>query len=190
MMNTGRGFTLVELLVAMAIFAVIAALSVRALSASIDQRAGIEDDARKWRELGRVLTVIESDLASALASASAPFVGHATPGESGGIWLEFARAGRSVEDETPSPPRGIVYRIRGTTLERASFHALANASAADSLAVQRFPSVIRAIALRYLNASGDWRTEWRDAQGELPRALELTLELAGGERVRRIMLIR
>lgn len=189
MITRARGFTLVELLVALAIFAVISVLTLRALSGSLEQRAHIEGEARKWRDLGRLFGMLESDLAAALGTPASPLIGRAAPGTDG-IWLELARAGRDAAGETPVAPRGVVYRLHGGNVERTTSHALSAGSGGDVIGTSRFAPAVRSLALRYLSSRGDWLAEWRDATGDAPRAVELSIELQSNERVRKVMLLR
>jgi len=188
-LSTTRGFTLIELLVALAIFGVIAVLSIRAISAALDQRAHIEDEARKWRELGRLYAALESDLGAALSGAGTRFIGLALPDASDGGWLAFARAGRASEGEAPVAPRGIRYRLIDGHIERTTDHGAGMEEAFPPLGLSRYPSRVLAVAMRYLSARGEWLAQWSEADG-LPRAVEIDLELASRERVRRVLLVR
>src|SRR4051812_37517430 len=61
------GFTLVELLVALAIFALIAAFAYRGLDALLQSRVALDADARKWRDASIFVGRIERDVAAALS---------------------------------------------------------------------------------------------------------------------------
>src|SRR3954468_14849373 len=70
-----RGFTLVELLVALAIFAILAGFAYRSLAAMLEAREALRDNARKWRDVAVFVSRLERDLGSIL-----PRVGHAPSG--------------------------------------------------------------------------------------------------------------
>jgi general secretion pathway protein J len=180
------GFTLIELLVALAIFAVISVMSLRAVSSAVESRTHIEEEGRKWRELGRVFAALEADLANVLHGV--PFAGSSLP-DADGVWLAFARAGRGDEDETLVPPRRIAYSLAAGHIERTISHAL-HAPDAAAATGNRYPPLVRALALRYLSERGEWRAQWSHADGAAPRAIEIAIELGSGERLRRIMLVR
>ncbi len=184
------GFTLIELLVALAIFAVISVLSLRAMSAALDNRAHIEAEGRKWRELGRLFVALDTDLAATLVGTGVSFAGSAVPTAEDGVWLAFARAGRGEDDEAAIAPRGILYRLTDGHIERSTYHALQSPAAQAPMSVSRFPSDVRALALRYLSERGDWLSAWGDPEGIAPRALEVSIALASGEHVRRVFLVR
>jgi len=188
-MRSARGFTLIELLVALAIFGVIAVLSIRAISAALDQRAHIEDEARKWRELGRLYATIESDLGGALTGSGTHFAGSATAGGGDGGWLAFTRAGRAAEGEAPLAPRSVHYRLVDGHVERATYHGDGAAAEFPAISRARYASQVRSLGLRYLSARGEWLAEWSET-GSVPRAVEIDLELATRERLRRVLLAR
>jgi general secretion pathway protein J len=185
-----RGFTLVELLVALAIFAVVSVLSLRAVSAALDHRAHAEAEAHKWRDLARLFAVIESDLGAALETTPAGFRGHAAPDPLDGLWLVLARAGRDDDGEAAVAPRVVHYRIAQGTVVRSTHHHPDPASGGPPIHASRHPAQVRSLALRYMNERGEWLSEWNASQTELPRALELDVVLAGNERVRRVLLVR
>ena len=189
-MQRRRGFTLIELMVALAIFAVISVLSLRAVSAAIDNRTRIEEEGRKWRELGRLFAALEADLAAVLVGSGMTLVGAAAPAADDGVWLAFARASRGEDDESAIVPQGIVYRLAGGHVERASYHALQAPGADTPVALSRFPSSVRALQLRYLSERGEWLNDWSVTDGSIPRALAIDIELASGEGVHRAFLVR
>jgi general secretion pathway protein J len=57
-----RGLTLIELMVALAIFAVLGVLSYRALAEVSTSRARLGEDFQRWREIGRTMQRIDTDL--------------------------------------------------------------------------------------------------------------------------------
>jgi len=189
-MNRTRGFTLIELLVALAIFAVISVLSLRAVSAALDNRAHIEAEGRKWRELGRLFFSLDTDLTAALGGTGMSFAGSALPAAEDGVWLAFARAGHGEDDESAVAPRGVRYRLADGHIERSTYHALRFPVIDAPLSVRRFPSDVRALSLRYLSGRGEWLSAWSNPEGLAPRALEVNIVLASGEQVRRVFLVR
>src|SRR3989304_842571 len=58
------GFTLVELLVAIAIFGVLSGIAYRSLAVVLDSRGRIEQENRKWRGLAMLFARLEQDVAA------------------------------------------------------------------------------------------------------------------------------
>lgn len=185
-MKCARGFTLVELLVALAIFGVLAAVSLRAISNAADQRAFVENETRKWRDLDRLFAILESDLGAAYSS-HAPFIGLAAPGPDG-LWLRLTRAGRSEGDDAPVAPRAVAYWFSGGHVARSV--GVEDSQFADAQATMRYPSEVVGLRARYLSARGEWLAVWQSNDDSLPRAVEVNLRLATREQVRRVMLLR
>jgi general secretion pathway protein J len=57
-----RGFTLVEMLVALTIFALMSVLAYRGLNAVLETRAHLTEDNRRWRDIALTLSQLEQDL--------------------------------------------------------------------------------------------------------------------------------
>lgn len=70
-MNTRqRGLTLIELMVALAIFAVLGVLSYGALAEVSTSRTRLEDGFERWRSIGRAMQRIDADLLQLVAPAA------------------------------------------------------------------------------------------------------------------------
>ena len=65
-----RGLTLIELMVALAIFAVLGVLSYRALAEVSTSRTRLEDGFERWRSVGRAMQRIDADLLQLVAPAA------------------------------------------------------------------------------------------------------------------------
>ena len=79
-----RGLTLIELMVALAIFAILGVLSYRALAEVANSRARLEEHFERWRAIGRSIQRIDTDLLQAVSAtgrnAGLPGPDGATPG--------------------------------------------------------------------------------------------------------------
>ena len=65
-----RGLTLIELMVALAIFAVLGVLSYRALAEVSTSRTRLEEGFERWRSIGRAMQRIDTDLLQLVAPAT------------------------------------------------------------------------------------------------------------------------
>ena len=65
-----RGLTLIELMVALAIFAVLGVLSYRALAEVGTSRTRLEENFERWRGIGRAMQRIDTDLLQVVAPAA------------------------------------------------------------------------------------------------------------------------
>lgn len=65
-----RGLTLIELMVALTIFAVLGVLSYRALAEVSTSRTRLEDGFERWRSVGRAMQRIDADLLQLVAPAA------------------------------------------------------------------------------------------------------------------------
>ena len=79
---TAHGFTLIEVLLALAIFGVIAVLAYRATATLTESEAQLASEAQRWRTLEALFTRFEADVRQAIprpsrtgASSELPWVG-------------------------------------------------------------------------------------------------------------------
>ena len=111
------GFTLVEMLVAIAIFGVLAAAGYRVLDTVLVTRERVTQDYRQWRDVARAVAWMERDLAAAHArpvrgpadQVLAPVLGVETA-QPGQPVITFTRSGSIDASGFATPPRRIGYR--------------------------------------------------------------------------------
>jgi general secretion pathway protein J len=191
-----RGFTLVELLVALAIFAVLSGFAYRSLSAMLDAREHLHAEARKWRDIAVFVSRLERDLGSIVQRPARGVTGVllspvssslATQNEGEG--LAVTRAGSPLQQNALAAPQRVGYRLRDGNVERLSWTALDAAPREEPTAIAILGNV-RALTFRFLDPkSGEWRLAWAPpgSNQPVPAAVEATVELASGEKIVRLV---
>jgi general secretion pathway protein J len=195
-MTTGRvrGFTLIEALLALAIFGMIAVLAYRATSALSDGEARLSAEAQRWRTLEALFTRFESDIRQAVprgvrvgAGGEPAWVATASGRQSA---LVFTRAGAEFSVEPAAAGQRIGYRLRDGAIELAYWPQLDHAASAQPV-VYPLVADVAAFELEYLARDGNWRRNWPLlGEDDLPRAVRLTLTLADGARIDRWFTLR
>ena len=194
--SRGPGFTLVEVLLALAIFGVIAVLAYRATASLADGEARLSAEARRWRTLDALFTRFEADIRQAVPRGArlGPRIEPAwlaVPADSAGsAALVFTRAGAEFTDEPGIAGQRIGYRLRGHAVEIAYWPHVDNAANIEP-AVYTLVDGVTTFRVAYLTRAGAWRDRWPE-QGEtdLPRAVRVDMTLDGGEAVERWFVLR
>ena len=189
-----NGFTLVEMLIALAIFAVIAGGALALLRFSVDAEIASRAKTQQIAALRRFLSVWNADLAQAVprpardASGLAHAALEAPVGAPDGVVLRLTRSGWSNFDGAPRPSlQRVEYRWASGKLARAGLPFVdgARADAAAPLA-----DSASAPTLRFRTADGTWQARWEPQRStELPVAIELTLPQPGGRALRIVSLV-
>lgn len=105
--RTQHGLTLIELMVALAVFAVLGLLAWRGLERIVDGSQRVEAELARWQQIGRALTRIESDLLQLVVpSAGLETVAQGSSGDPPALWLyhsdEMQRPGEAIAPQ-PTP---------------------------------------------------------------------------------------
>lgn len=186
------GFTLVELMVALLIFGMLAAAGVALLSFSVkaqetaDVRLGALADVRR---AGALLT---SDLAQAAPRLTRDEAGVTRAAFGGGGegepalflvrrgWDNFGGAAR------PSLQK-VAYRLVGDRLERLAYPQVDGAAPLEPTPLI---AGVRALRLRFRDGEGQWRERWDPRQlTALPLAVELIVDTEAQGSVRQLFLV-
>ncbi len=194
-----RGFTLVEMLTALLIMALLAIAGYRGLNAVLQSRTAVSQETNKWQQLMLLFAQMEQDAAQALhrpirdrnGNAQPEWLGLATTAGPDDAQLAFTRAGVADEGEARQTPQRVGYRLDGDTIQLMRWTALDQPKEPE---IHRYPilSGVREFNLRYLTGGGNWLTAW-PPPGQtdgLPAALEVTVTLAGGEIITRIFALQ
>lgn len=191
----GVGFTLVELLVALAIFALVAGLAYRSLTAMLESREGLRAESRKWRDAALFVGRVERDLKSVLdrpatGPSGTPLAPVSSSIEAAGTrenGLALTRSGSALQDNVLAAPQRVAYRLREGRVERLAWTSVDAAPRDEPVATPVMPNV-RALAFRFL-AGNDWRIAWGvpGSAERIPLAVEMTLTLESGERIVRLV---
>ena len=191
--STEHGFTLIEMMIALLIFSMLAVAGVAILSFSV--RAGAATGTRldDVAALNRTLSVLSADLAEAVDRPTRDEAGIVRPafaGESAGsaaAMLQLVRGGWSNLDALPRPGlQKVAYRLEHDALERVAYPQLDGAA---PLAPAVLMTGVHDARLRY-RIAGAWSNRWDGTTGApLPQAMELTLVRADGRTWRRLFLV-
>jgi len=197
------GFTLLEVLVAVGIFALFSAMAYGSLLRILDTRDRLETERDFWRTLSLSLIQVEDDLALArertvrgpdgLTKLPA-FRGQPVDSRAlGEPSLEFTRGGQIVlGDGARSDMQRVGYQLRDGTLSRLVWPALDRPPVSEPRAAPLLEHV-EELRVRFYAQPGGWVNAWPAttqtgaplAPDALPLAVELTLKIEGrGEIVR------
>jgi len=190
-----RGFTLLEVLVALAILALLSVLGYRALASLADSEVRLTGETRRWRSLDLLFTRLEADLRAALPRDAR--AGNATlrawqggTDRAGNAELTFSRAGPEFTLDVGSAGQRLGYRLREGAVEVLYWPYLDNGPETAPTAHALVDGIAR-LQIEYLDRGGALREFWPiPGEAPLPRAVRVELTLAGGETVERWLALR
>ncbi len=209
-----KGFTLLELLVAMSIFALLSIMAYAGLDTVLDTRRILEENMDRLSEVQKSMLFISRDIRQIVdrgirdeygdyqpaLAASSLNVGLDTP------VIEFTHSGYSNPlGVKRSHLQRIAYHLKNNVLYRDSWQVLDRAQ--DSRPYKaRLCSKVESIVFRYLDKKGEWHTQWPpvnsatggQATGQtngtaaasttlLPRAIEFSLKLSDWGTITRLL---
>ena len=180
-MKGERGFTLVEMLVALSIFAAIAAMGVGLLRSSVDTQDAVQERLKAMGGLYRLRAVMANDLAQAVQRSTRGPAGEAIPafiGSSTGFAFVHGGAG-ALDIRTRAAVERVGYALVGGEWRRAIQPMLDGTALGDG---DRLVDEVAAVAVRYRDERGNWSESWTSEPGDrLPRAVEVRLTRTGRE---------
>jgi general secretion pathway protein J len=166
------GFTLVEMLVALAIFALVSAAGVMLLGQSVRTQEAVQRRLGEGSGVARLTALLTAELASAQPRPRRDGGGNPAPA--------FAMDGRGISFvHADAEGAGLSrYALAGDVLVREA------AAHVDGVAPTGPAALVRGVAAarwRVRDAAGAWSESWSpDRPDRLPRAVELVLQPRGG----------
>jgi general secretion pathway protein J len=183
-----RGFTLVELLAAIAIFAVMAVMAYGGLSAVLNARAAVEASLARTAEIQKAIYRLQSDFEQARARPIRDEYGDVRPAfiteDEGreGARVEFTRGGwRNPRLLRRGAFERVAYGLKGGRLVRYSWHTLDRAEEHVPVEIPLLDAV-DSLEWQFLDTQRSWHSEWppRNATGSIAEQLPLAVELRLG----------
>lgn len=188
-----RGFTLVEMLVALLVFGLLSVAGVSVLVYAADNRDVISARMERLGEFQRARGLLKADLSQAAmrrvrqgngAAARDAFVGNRL-GNPGPLFAFVRRGWANPDAEPRASLQYVEYRLVDGQLERSARGALDGvAPAAPQVMLTGIEDA--AIAYRY---RGEWLDGWPGGAETMPQAVRLDLELDGIGRVEQLFLL-
>jgi general secretion pathway protein J len=196
----GHGFTLLELLVAITVLAVVSLIAWRGLDSLVTTRERLEPEADDVRAMLIAFGQMERDLAQA---ASPRFLGMTAPPVQvsivdGGIQLSLARVAPPAPDRA-TEVQTVIYRVIDGRLVRQASPALPGFMpvAAERLETARLLDNVKLMQVRTWTPGAGW-TDPNVPQDVTPGApprdtsipgVEVTIERSNGALLRRVLLV-
>ncbi|WP_343344988.1 type II secretion system minor pseudopilin GspJ [Sphingomicrobium sp. XHP0239] len=176
MIDKRNGFTLIEMLVGLTIFALLASAGVGLLSASADTQQAVDASLGEQADLTRISVLLEADLAQVADRPTRDTGGAERPAFVGSAdGMTFVRGGVVALDTAPQTDlRRVRWTLDRGALTRITFEEVDGND--DRLPDARLVDDVSTFALEYRGIGGGWSGAWPDGSGEaLPRAVRMTL---------------
>lgn len=179
-----NGFTLIEMMVALAIFGLLSAGAVVVMRSALTARAIANERISRVGELARLRAMLGNDLSQAARRRVRGLQGNEDPlgfevrgPQEGQVFLKFVRSGVENPDALPRPSLQYVeYRWVEGRVERAVRQRLDGAPLQPP---QVLAQGVEALTLRAYGQGG-WRPEWGARPAEtMPGAIQFNVTLEG-----------
>ena len=198
-MNRVRAFTLIEVLVALAVFAILAALAYGALNQTLASAELLSDRMDRLQALQRTMRLLSDDLQQLAPRPIRDELGGSygpalDTGFQSGFAIEMTRGGWNNPIVLPRPTlQRAAYRIEDDELVRYHWNVLDRTLSNDPIGVVLLDGV-EGILFRFLQDNGEWTEQWppSNRSGPLgvrlrPRAVEILLQLTDEGEIRRLV---
>lgn len=184
-----RGFTLLEVILVVLIFAIMAAMAYGGLNSVLKTRTAIERSMQRTADYQKAYMRMRTDFQNLAIRPIRDNFGDVQPALKGGeeIALEMTRGGwRNPLYLKRSSMERVVYALHDHKLERASYRVLDRAQDSEPVRVVLLDGV-RELKWRYLDRNREWVTQWPPQTQDQstsdtrpddppPLAVEMTLE--------------
>ncbi|WEK01616.1 MAG: type II secretion system minor pseudopilin GspJ [Candidatus Sphingomonas phytovorans] len=188
-----HGFTLVEVMISLLIFGLLAAAGVALLSFSVRAQAATDAKLDDVQALNRLSSALAADLAQAMERQTRNEAGDLLPAFSGepgsgsAPMLRLVRGGWSNLDAAPRPSeQKVEYRVANGALERIAYPML---DGAQPLTRAVMLTRVRQVSLRY-RINGAWGDRWQGTPiYALPQAMEMRVLRDDGVEFRQVFLV-
>lgn len=188
-----RGFTLIELMVALLILSLLALMSYRGLGAVLDARDHVSRESGKWQHAAAFLARFQRDVELAAprpvrsaAGQAPPWIGR--PANAPGPRLE---ASRFASAEGVDSPRRFGYRLNEK--KEIELWLWPGLDVAPGTLPARYPVLdgVARFELDYLDSRRAWVSTWPAAPGDaaIPRGVRLHIVLVSGESIVRVFAV-
>jgi general secretion pathway protein J len=195
-----QGFTLVELLVALFVFALLSVAGIALLRSSADGQIALKNRLSEHSAFMRTAGLLEADLAQAVprpvrdtsGASIAAFISNSGGGvaqaSTPGALFAFTRGGLNSGDSAGKSAIGrVAYGFINSTLTRTTWPA---ADGSNPLPGAPLATDIQLVEVRYRDDSGQWRTDWSNKDpAALPRAVEIIVKPKRRGSYRMVMLV-
>lgn len=196
--NTQRGFTLMELLISLAVFSVLSVMAYSGLRTVLDSRVHTEQQADRLIDLQRAFTFLGRDIEQTTARSVRDYFGDEKAAFIGAPFgeniIELTRGGwanPNTQYIKRSTMERVIYRYSDEKLIRRSLAKLDQTEEVFS-GERELLSDIKEFKIRYFDSALQWHDTWPPDFGEdanlnsLPRAVEVTIDYKGFGEVRRL----
>lgn len=198
--NAQRGFTLLELLVALAVFAILSVIAYSGLRSILSTQARLEAQSQRLAQVQMAFYFLERDIQQMLARGVRDEFGQPHPAlQSGGLGGELLELTRNGWDNPLGLQRAslerLAYRLQEARLLRLHWDTLDRGGPEEPRQTVVLDQV-REVRLRFLDQQNKWQTEWppRSQQNELlkdnlPQAVELSVILNDWGAITRLFIL-
>jgi general secretion pathway protein J len=185
-----RGLTLIELLIALAIFAVLATFAYRAIDQLVLTEQEVARVSGRWESASRSFARIDRDLAAALPRAAINPYGQREPAllyAARGNTLAVTRSGFAGARGESAAPQRVAYRHEDGEFKLWLWPSV-DAAPRSAPAAATLMTGVRAASWRFLDSRDAWVDAWPPSnltpptsETTLPKAVELTLSFENGD---------
>ncbi len=188
-----HGFTLIEMVVATAIFAIVGALAYGGLNHVLNNQEHIQDSAERLKDLQLTFRYLEKDISQVIERSVRDQYGDiqfAFAGDQDKVF-SFTHSGwRNPANLVRSRLQRVTYELSDNTLKRYSWTHLDGAITEEFFSTNLLEEV-ESITLRYLDQNNQWQDTWPPLNSNpqtigIPKALEITVKAKPWEEIKRI----
>ncbi|OAI11688.1 type II secretion system protein GspJ [Methylomonas lenta] len=186
-----RGFSLLEILIAMAIFAIMASMAYAGLRGVLQARELTEKHSETIAQLQQLMYLLNEDLSQAVSRSVRDELGSDEPAFSGGDGQTLLTFTRNLPDWSGLSTRSNLQRIRYVNENGMLYRQVWTTLDRTQQSQYRRKKILQVESIDVRFYSQEWASHWSSAGGSsLPKAVEMTLVLPRLGEIRRLFLVQ